>query len=223
VSGIGGARGKWGRRRARRGGAEVALFTSVFAVGLILMLGQGLKDQYAKPGNAWNATLGVVDSADYATVAPQLAHTAGVTRHETFRLTGSKPVAINGATVKRRRDGGLRSRAQAASRAARHHPRPRAHAPDQTAGTGNVMRGGNLDPALHVALGDRITVQFMAKFMGYRRTASADAHRRRLHRQPVFAGGGQSAGRRAVLARLAGDKASTASRCTSIRRAPTPS
>lgn len=158
----------FGRSRARTATTEVALFTSVFAVGLILVLGQGLKDQYAKPGNAWNATLGVVDSADYATVAPQLAHTAGVTRQESFRISGYQIVAINGAAVQS--GGGMEGYDLAHGQL----PAP----PDITldrgrllgsgdAGTRNVMlASGNLDPALHFALGDRITVQFMGKFTG---------------------------------------------------------
>src|SRR5262249_57252336 len=89
----------FGRQRARTATTEVALFTGVFAVGLILVLGQGLKAQYSRPSNAIDASVGVVQLTQAPAVADRLRHTAGVTRVEQYSDTGCQFTAVNGATL----------------------------------------------------------------------------------------------------------------------------
>ncbi len=72
----------FGRQRGRTVTTEVALFAGIFAVGLILVLGQGLKAQFSQPSNAIDASVGVVNLSQAPTVENRLRHTPGVTRVE---------------------------------------------------------------------------------------------------------------------------------------------
>jgi predicted lysophospholipase L1 biosynthesis ABC-type transport system permease subunit len=164
----------FGRQRARTATTEVALFTGVFAVGLILVLGQGLKAQYGQPSNAIDASVGVVQLAQAPAVANWLRHTAGVTRVEQFSDTGCQFTALNGATLQSADPFGDRGKVEGYDLAGGQVPAP----PDITldsgrmlgpadAGTTNaVVIRENTDPSLHLSLGDHLGVQFTTKFNG---------------------------------------------------------
>jgi putative ABC transport system permease protein len=163
-----------GRQRARTATTEVALFTGVFAVGLILVLGQGLRAQYSQPSSAIDASVGVVQLAQAPAVANQLRHTAGVTRVEQFSDTGCQFTALNGATLQSSDPSANRGKVEGYDLAAGQVPTPPAITLDSgrmltpaDAGTTNaVIIRENTDPALNLNLGDHFTVQYTTKFNG---------------------------------------------------------
>jgi putative ABC transport system permease protein len=164
----------FGRQRTRTATTQVALFTGVFAVGLILVLGQGLKAQYSQPSNAIDASVGVVNLAEAPTVANRLRQTAGVTRVEQYSGTGCQILTINGTTPQTQDPFGNRGKVEGYDLASGQVPAP----PDITldsgrmlgpadAGTTNVVIDReNTDPSLNLRLGDHITVQYTTKFNG---------------------------------------------------------
>jgi predicted lysophospholipase L1 biosynthesis ABC-type transport system permease subunit len=164
----------FGRQRARTATTEVALFTGVFAVGLILVLGQGLRAQYSQPSNAIDASVGVVQLAQAPTVANRLRHTAGVTRVEQFSDTGVQFTALNGAALQSASPFANKGKVEGYDLANGQVPTP----PDITldsgrllgpsdAGTNNaVVIRENTDPSLNLRLGDHLAVQYTTKFNG---------------------------------------------------------
>jgi putative ABC transport system permease protein len=164
----------FGRQRGRTVTTEVALFAGIFAIGLILVLGQGLKAQFSQPSNAIDASVGVVGLAHAPAVENRLRHTSGVTRVERYATTLCQITAINGAAVQSQSPFGNMGKVEGYDLAGGQVPT----SPDITldsgrmlgpadAGTTNVVidRGGT-DPSLKLTLGDHITLQFTTKFNG---------------------------------------------------------
>jgi predicted lysophospholipase L1 biosynthesis ABC-type transport system permease subunit len=162
------------RQRARTVMTEISLFTGIFAVGFILLLGQGLKAQYSQPSNAIDASVGVVHLAQADAVANRLRQTAGVTRVEMYPNTGVRITAVNDVPFQTGSPFGGAGKVEGYDLA--HGQTPTA--PDITldsgrllgpadAGTTNVVIDRQqTDRSLNLALGDRIAVQFTTKFDG---------------------------------------------------------
>ncbi len=160
-----------GRQKARTVTTQVALCIGVFGVGLILIVGQGLKAQYNLAGNAINATVGAFP-ADEAAVQQQLQRTQGVTRQERYISTGYLIVKVNGQApqVPEQFGNGVLGYDLASGQV----PAAPDIALDQgrlltasDAGSNNViLNPDNTDPALHLRPGDTITVEYTAKFGG---------------------------------------------------------
>jgi putative ABC transport system permease protein len=89
-----------GRQKARTVTTLVALYIGVFAIGLILVLGQNISTAIASfltSGNGLNAEI-IASSADRAAVAQQVAHISAT--HETMvSFTQTMPVAVNGEPI----------------------------------------------------------------------------------------------------------------------------
>jgi predicted lysophospholipase L1 biosynthesis ABC-type transport system permease subunit len=164
----------FGRQRARTVTTEISLFVGVFAAGIILLLGQGLKAQYSQPSNAIDASVGVAHLAQAPAVENQLRHTAGVTRVEMYPNTGIQITAINDAPFQSQNPFGGRGKVEGYDLANGQTPT----APDITlesgrllgaadAGTTNILIDREqTDRSLNLALGDHITVQLVTKFNG---------------------------------------------------------
>jgi predicted lysophospholipase L1 biosynthesis ABC-type transport system permease subunit len=163
------------RQRARAVTTEISLFVGIFAVGFILLLGQGLKVQYSQPSNAINASVGVVHLGQAPAVENQLRHTPGVTRVEVYANTGVQITAVNDAPYQSQTPFGGGGKVEGYDLANGQTP----SAPDITlasgrllgpadAGTTNALIDREQLPnrALNLGLGDRITVQFTTKFNG---------------------------------------------------------
>jgi predicted lysophospholipase L1 biosynthesis ABC-type transport system permease subunit len=162
------------RQRARTVTTEISLFVGVFAVGFILLLGQGLRSQYSQPSNAINASVGVVHLAQAPGVVDRLRQTAGVTRVEMYPNTGVQITAVNDVPFTSQTPFGGEGKVEGYDLG--HGQTPAA--PDITlesgrllgpsdAGTTNVLIDRQqTDRALTLGLGDRLTVQFTTKFTG---------------------------------------------------------
>jgi predicted lysophospholipase L1 biosynthesis ABC-type transport system permease subunit len=89
------------RQRARTVTTMLALFIGVFAIGLVLVLGQNLRDQV----NAFAASAGGQNSAilastnDKAAVDAQLAQTSGVSDLTVCPISGVQPATVNGEPI----------------------------------------------------------------------------------------------------------------------------
>ncbi len=159
----------FGRQRARTVTTLVGLFVGVFAVGLILIAGQGVEAQYTAAGNTINATLGVQPSA-YDAVLRQVVQTPQITRHETYAQAGYLLTAINSLTPPGRDFGsgmlGLDlANGQTPSSDITLDGGRMLDASD--AGTHNVVLSQDqTDPALGLKVGDTITVEQTTKFNG---------------------------------------------------------
>ncbi len=90
-----------GRQKVRTSTTMLALFVGVFAIGLVLVLGQDIKDLI---NNALSNTLTynsfiLVSSNDKAAVDQELQHVSGI-KKQTFNAEASAvPVAINGTPI----------------------------------------------------------------------------------------------------------------------------
>jgi putative ABC transport system permease protein len=159
----------FGRQRARSVTTLVGLFVGVFAVGLILVVGQGVEAQYAVAGQTINATLGVQPSA-YQAVERQVEQTPQITRHETYAQAGYLLTAVNGLPPSGRDFGSAMlgldlARGQAPSSDITLDGGRMLDASD--AGTQNaVLDQDQTDPALGLKVGDTITVEQTTKFNG---------------------------------------------------------
>jgi predicted lysophospholipase L1 biosynthesis ABC-type transport system permease subunit len=163
-----------GRQRGRVVTTQIASFTGVFAIGVILVLGQGLHAQYSQPSNAIDAFVGVTTTAFAPTVEAQLHQSAGVTRIESYPTAGVQIIAHNGAPLQNSGSGSGLGKIEGYNLAHGQVPTP----PDITlesgrlltsadAGTTNVdVNRGEFDRSLNLALGDTLTVQFTTKFNG---------------------------------------------------------
>ncbi len=85
-----------GRRRGSTVATQIALFAGVFAVGLILVLGQGLQAQYAQGGNDVNA---VIWTPNLGPVQQRLQQSPSVTRTDVYRQASFAPMAVNGHDI----------------------------------------------------------------------------------------------------------------------------
>jgi len=159
----------FGRRRAHSVTALVGLFVGVFAVGLILVVGQGVEAQYAVAGQTINATLGVQPSA-YDAVERRVEQTPRITRHETYAQAGYLLAAVNGAAPPGR---DFQSGMLGLDLANGQSPSSditldggRMLGPGD-AGTRNaVLDQSQTDPAFGLKVGDTITVEQTTKFNG---------------------------------------------------------
>jgi ABC-type antimicrobial peptide transport system permease subunit len=165
-----------GRQRGGTVATQIALFVGVFAVGLILVLGQGLQAQYAQGGNDVNA---IIWTPNLSAVQQQLQQTPSVTRMDVYRATGFSPMTINGNDITSEvanhqydRDGlALLNGILGFDLAHGHIPA----APDFTLVAGRMLNAGDagtdnvvVDMAtqsapLALKLGDQITVQYFSK------------------------------------------------------------
>jgi predicted lysophospholipase L1 biosynthesis ABC-type transport system permease subunit len=164
----------FGRQRGRTVTTAVALFSGIFAIGLILVLGQGLMAQFTQPSNAIDASVGVVHLSQAPAVENRLQHTPGVTRVELYPNTLCHISAINGEALQTQNPFAGMGKVEGYDLAGGQVPAP----PDITldsgrmlgsadAGTTNVaIEQVNIDPSLNLRLGDHITVQFSTKFNG---------------------------------------------------------
>lgn len=160
-----------GRQKARTATTQVALCIGVFGVGLILIVGQGLKAQYNLVGNAINATVGALP-ADEAAVQQQLQRTPGISRQERYISTGYVVVQVNGQApaIPQQFGSGVMGYDLASGQVPA--------APDialeqgrlltaSDAGSNNVILDPEqTDPALQLKVGDTMTVEYTAKFGG---------------------------------------------------------
>jgi putative ABC transport system permease protein len=85
-----------GRRRGSTVTTQVALFVGVFAVGLILVLGQGLQAQYAQGGDDVNA---IIWTPSLQAVQQRLQQSPSVTRTDVYRQASFAPMAVNGHDI----------------------------------------------------------------------------------------------------------------------------
>jgi putative ABC transport system permease protein len=89
------------RQRARTVTTMLALFIGVFAIGLVLVLGQNLRDQvnaFAASQNGRNSAI-LASASQKAAVDAQLAQTAGVSDLSVNPFTPVQPVSINGVPI----------------------------------------------------------------------------------------------------------------------------
>jgi putative ABC transport system permease protein len=165
-----------GRQRGRTVTTQSALFVGVFAVGLILVLGQGLQTQYSHGGNGVNA---IVWTANPAQVEQRLQQSGAVTRNDVYRSTSFTPLAINGndvtaAVASHRYDmDGLSPLAGMLGFDLAHGYTPTA--PDYTLVAGRMLGAGDAGShnvvvdqltrtaPLSLKLGDRLTVRYLSK------------------------------------------------------------
>lgn len=75
---------------------QVALFVSIFAVGAILILGQGLQSQYAQGGHDVNA---IVWTSNLNATEQQLQQSNAVSRNDVYRETSFAPQSLNGTNI----------------------------------------------------------------------------------------------------------------------------
>ncbi|MEO7001512.1 MAG: FtsX-like permease family protein [Ktedonobacterales bacterium] len=90
-----------GRQKARTVTTLIALYIGVFAVGVILVLGQNITDSlnsFLAGSNGVNAEI-VANHNDKAIVERQLAQVSGVRRITESPITQAVPVAINGQPI----------------------------------------------------------------------------------------------------------------------------
>jgi putative ABC transport system permease protein len=90
-----------GRQRARTTTTMLALFVGVFTIGLILILGQNLRD---KINNAFATSLNynvvtIATGTDASNLQSELSTVPGVTRHKQTVLASAVPLAINGQPI----------------------------------------------------------------------------------------------------------------------------
>lgn len=90
-----------GRQRARTTTTMLALFVGVFTIGLILILGQDLRD---KINNALATSLNynvvtIATGNDASNLQSQMGSIPGVTRHKQTVLASAAPLAINGRPI----------------------------------------------------------------------------------------------------------------------------
>jgi predicted lysophospholipase L1 biosynthesis ABC-type transport system permease subunit len=162
------------RQRTRTVMTEISLFAGIFAVGFILLLGQGLKAQYSQPSNAINASVGVVHLAQAATVENRLRQTAGVTRVEMYPNTGVRITAVNDTPFQSGSPFGGAGKVEGYDLANGQTPTApdialesgRLLGPADTGTTNALIDREQTDRSLNLGLGDRITVQFTTKFNG---------------------------------------------------------
>jgi predicted lysophospholipase L1 biosynthesis ABC-type transport system permease subunit len=90
-----------GRARLRSATTLVALFAGVFAIGVGLALGQGLKDSFTHlAANGPNATSYVIaPSAEVAAVEQQLAGATGLSSEQVNSVAPDRIVAVNGVPL----------------------------------------------------------------------------------------------------------------------------
>lgn len=165
----------FGRQRTRGATTLVGLFVGVFAVGLILIVGQGVEAQYVRAGDTINATLGVQPSA-YQAVERQVEQIPQITRHETYAQTGYLLTSINGQVPPAVR--GPLGQGFVGAMLGLDLAHGQAPSSDITldggrmldasdAGTHNiVLSQDQTDPALGLKVGDTITVEQTTKFNG---------------------------------------------------------
>jgi putative ABC transport system permease protein len=163
----------FGRQRSRTVTTLVGLFVGVFAVGLILVVGQGVEVQYASAGQTINATLGVQPSA-FQAVEQQVAQTPQITRYETYAQAGYLLIGVNGQPP----PPGPRGQAFGSAMLGLDLAHGRMPSPDITldggrmldvsdAGAHNaVLDQSQTDPTLGLKVGDTITVEQTTKFNG---------------------------------------------------------
>jgi predicted lysophospholipase L1 biosynthesis ABC-type transport system permease subunit len=167
----------FGRQRGRTVTTEVALFSGIFAIGLILVLGQGLMAQFSQPSNAIDASVGVVQLSQAPAVENRLQHTPGVTRVESYPNTGVQITAVNGAAPQSSQSQNPfanRGKVEGYDLAGGQVPAPpditldsgRMLGPADAGSTNVVIDRENTDPSLNLRLGDHITVQYTTKFNG---------------------------------------------------------
>jgi putative ABC transport system permease protein len=87
-----------GRQKVRTSTTMVALFVGVFAIGLILTLGQNIKDEINTALSTqlkYNSYLLVQSSADKAAVDQELKHISGIQGEAVNALAEDLPLAIN--------------------------------------------------------------------------------------------------------------------------------
>jgi len=90
-----------GRQRARTTTTMLALFIGVFTIGLILILGQNLRD---KINNALATSLNynvvtIASGKDTSALQSQLATIPGLTKHNQTAIATTSPVQINGQPI----------------------------------------------------------------------------------------------------------------------------
>jgi predicted lysophospholipase L1 biosynthesis ABC-type transport system permease subunit len=164
----------FGRQRGRTVTTEVALFSGIFGIGLILVLGQGLMAQFSQPSNAIDAFVGVVHLSQSPAVVNRLRHTPGVTRVEVYSNTGSQIVAVNGVAPQSQGPFGILGAFEGYDLAGGQVPSPpditldsgRMLGPADAGMTNVVIDRENTDRSVNLRLGDRITVQYTTKFNG---------------------------------------------------------
>ena len=89
-----------GRRRARTAATLTALTIGIFAIGLVLGLGQNVQSVLNSSISSQSVNIAVVASgADRAATERQLAATAGLTHQFVNTVSPDSPVAINGQPV----------------------------------------------------------------------------------------------------------------------------
>ncbi len=90
-----------GRQKVRTATTMVALFVGVFSIGLILVLGQNIKDAINNALSnelTYNSFI-LAGSADKAAVDQELARIPGIRRWEVSTLAQDVPLAINGVPI----------------------------------------------------------------------------------------------------------------------------
>ena len=90
-----------GRHRARTTTTLLALFVGIFTIGLILVLGQNLRD---KINNALATSLNynvvtVAENNDALSLQSQLATIPGLTKHQQTTIASTSPLTINGQPI----------------------------------------------------------------------------------------------------------------------------
>jgi putative ABC transport system permease protein len=90
-----------GRQRARTTTTLLALFVGIFTIGLILVLGQNLRD---KINNALATSLNynvvtVAENNDASSLQSQLATIPGLTKHKQTIIASTSPLQINGQPI----------------------------------------------------------------------------------------------------------------------------
>jgi putative ABC transport system permease protein len=90
-----------GRQRARTTTTLLALFVGIFTIGLILILGQNLRDKINN-ALATRLTYNVITIAgtnDATTLQSQLSSIPGLTKHAQTTIASTSPLAINGQPI----------------------------------------------------------------------------------------------------------------------------
>ncbi|HEU5441740.1 MAG TPA: FtsX-like permease family protein [Ktedonobacterales bacterium] len=89
-----------GRRKARSVATLIALTVGIFAIGLVLVLGQDIHGVLATYLNSSNINIAVVaGGADRSAVEQQLAQVPGLTNESVNTIAQVQPVSINGQPV----------------------------------------------------------------------------------------------------------------------------
>ncbi|GCE11555.1 ABC transporter permease [Tengunoibacter tsumagoiensis] len=91
-----------GRQRARTTTTMLALFVGIFTIGLILVLGQNLRDQVNKLlTNSLNYNVfAITSNADTTKLQNKLPGLPGLSTYQQHSLVSSSPISVNGRPIK---------------------------------------------------------------------------------------------------------------------------